>query len=123
MDIIMHNTYNYPTYSPLKVNLNILKKIHLNCSTEVPFYDHHGNIYTQHDDIVMRSAFGPTFSNFYTTHLENNVYSYKFLKKCLTYVDDILLFVNNTNELFNQQLAFQNNFVFSVTYKLKTNIS
>ena len=75
-DIIIHNIYNNFIYPPLEINHKILRKILLSCTTGIPFYDHHGNIYIQHDVIAMESALGPTFSNFYVAHLENKVFNY-----------------------------------------------
>ena len=59
----MNNIYNNPSLSPLKINSNILWKLLLTCTTEVPFYDHLGNIYVQTDGVSMGSVLGPIFSN------------------------------------------------------------
>ena len=67
----MHNIYNKPQNPPLKIYTNILRKILLSCTTEVSFYDYHGNIYKQQDSIAIEFALEPTFSNFYKAHLEN----------------------------------------------------
>ena len=45
IDVIINNIYNNPSLPPLKINSNILRKIRLTCTTEVPFHDHRGNIY------------------------------------------------------------------------------
>ena len=45
IDIIINNIYNNPSLPPLKINPNILRKLLLTCTTEVPFYDHLENIY------------------------------------------------------------------------------
>ena len=47
IDIIINNIYNDPSLPFLKINPNILQKIILTCTTEVPFYNHLSNIYTQ----------------------------------------------------------------------------
>ena len=47
IDIIVNNIYNNSSFPPQKNNSNILRKILLTCTTEVPFYDHLGNIYIQ----------------------------------------------------------------------------
>lgn len=57
------------------MNPMILKKILIMCTTEVPFYDHLGNIYTQIDGVAMGSVLGPTFSNFYMANLENKIFN------------------------------------------------
>ena len=43
--IIINDIYHHPTLPPLKINSNTLRKILLLCTTQVPFYDPHGNIY------------------------------------------------------------------------------
>ena len=63
---------------PLKINPNILQKILLTCTTEVPFYNQ-GNIYTQKDGVSMGSVLGLIFSNFYISDIENKI-SNKILK-------------------------------------------
>ena len=65
VDNIINNTYNNPSIPPLKINPNILRKLLLTCTTEVPFHDHLGNIYVQTDGVSMGSVLGPIFSNFY----------------------------------------------------------
>ena len=71
IDIIINNIYNNPSLPPLKINPNILRKLILTCTTEVPFYDNLGNIYVQTDGVSMGSVLGPIFSNFYMSDLEN----------------------------------------------------
>lgn len=51
----------------------ILCKLLLSCITQVPFYDHHSNIYTQIDNIVIGATFSPIL--FYTVHLENKMFN------------------------------------------------
>lgn len=67
IDIITNYIYNNPLMQPLKINPNILKKILLICTTQVPFYDYLNNIYLQMDGVSMGSVLGPTFRNFYVT--------------------------------------------------------
>ena len=59
IDIIINNIHNNPSLPPLKINPNILRKLLLTCTTEVPFYDHLGNIYVQTDGVSMGSVLGP----------------------------------------------------------------
>ena len=40
MDIIINNIHNNPSLPPLKINPNILRKILITYTTEVPFPDH-----------------------------------------------------------------------------------
>ena len=56
-----------------QTNPNILK-ILISCIIEVSFYNHHTNIYLQHDGIVMKSALGPANNNFFSVHVENRIF-------------------------------------------------
>ena len=56
INIIINNIYHHPTFPPLKINSNSLRKIFLLCATEQPFYDPHGNIFIQKDGIAMESV-------------------------------------------------------------------
>ena len=47
IDIIINNIYNNQSLSLLKINPNILRKLLLTYTTEVPFHDQLGNIYIQ----------------------------------------------------------------------------
>ena len=122
IDIIINNIYNNPSLPPLKINPNILRKLLLTCTTEVPFYDHLENIYVQTDGVSMGSVLGPIFSNFYMSDLENRIFnSIKKPPIYLRYVDDILILTNNINEINILQDTFQNNSVLNFTHELNKN--
>ena len=59
IDILINDIYNDPSLPPLKINPNILRKILLTCTTQVPFHDHLGNIYVQTDGVSMGSVSPP----------------------------------------------------------------
>lgn len=65
----MPNVYNRPPYPNPNIRPNNLLK--LSCTTQLHFYDHYVNIYTQNDGIAMGSTLGPTLSAFYICQLEN----------------------------------------------------
>ena len=99
INIIMNNVYHHPTLPLLKINSNTLQKILLLSTTEVPFYDPHGNIFIQKDRIAMGSVLVPIFSNFYMSALENKVFN--TINKpniYLRHANDILL-NNNIDEI------------------------
>ena len=109
IDIIINDIYNNPSLRPLKINPNILRKILLTCTTEVPFHDHLGNIYVQTNGVSMGSVLGPIFSNVYISDLENTVFN--CMRKppiYLRYVDDILILANDIDEIKLQD-TFQKN--------------
>ena len=120
--IIINNIYNNPPLPPLKINPNILQKLFLICTTEVPFHDHLGNIYVQTDGVSMGSILGPIFSNFYMSNLENRIFnSIKNPPIYLRYVDDILIFANNINKINILLDTFQKNSVLNFTHELNKN--
>ena len=115
VDIIINDIYNNPSLLPLKINPDILRKLLLTCTTEVPFHDHLGNIYVQTDGVSMSSAQGPIFSNFYMSDLKNKIFnSIKKPPIYQRYVDDILILVNNINEIIILLDTFQKNSVLNV---------
>ena len=122
IDIIINNIYNNSSLPPLKINPNILRKILLTCTTEVPFYDHLGNIYAQKDGISMRSALGPIFNNFYMSDFENKIF--KKIKEpsiYLRYVDDILILFNDITKINMLPEIFPKNSFLNFTHELNKN--
>ena len=122
INIIINNIYNNPSLPPLKINPNILRKLLLTCTTEVPFHDHLGNIYIQTDGVSIGSVLGPIFSNFYMSDLKNRIFN--SIKKpliYLRYVDDILILANNINKINILQDTFQKNSVLNFTHELNKN--
>ena len=119
VDIIVNNIYNNPSLPPLKINPNILRKLLLTYTTEVPFHDHLGNIYVQTAGVSMESVLGSIFSNFYMSDLENRIFnSIKKPPIYLRYVDDILILASNINEINILQDTFQNNSVLNFNHEL-----
>ena len=117
--MIIDNIYNNPSLPPLKINPNILQKLLLACTTEVPFHDHLGNIYIQTDGVCMGFVLGPIFINFYMSDLENR--SFNSIQKppiYLRYIDNILIVANNINEINILQDTFQKYSVLNFTHEL-----
>ena len=56
IDIIINDICNNLSLPPLKINPNILWKILLTGTTEVPFHDYLGNIYIQTDGVSLGSV-------------------------------------------------------------------
>ena len=73
VEIIINNIYNNASLPPLKIIPNILRKLLLTCTTEVPFHHRLGNIYVQTDGVSMSSVLGPIFCNFFMFDLENKI--------------------------------------------------
>ena len=122
INIIINNIYHHPTFPPLKINSNTLRKIFLLCTTEAPFYNPHENIFIQKDGITMGSVLGPIFSNFYMSALENKVFN--TINKpniYLRYADDILHLTNRTHEIIIIQETFQNNSILNFIQEISIN--
>ena len=114
---IINNIYNNPSLPSLKINPNILRKILLTCTTEVPFHDHLGNIYIQTDGVSMGSVLGSIFSNFCMSDLENKIFtSIRRHSIYLRYVDGIHI-LNDINEINILQDTFQKNSVLNFTHE------
>ena len=119
IDIIINNIYNNPSLPLLKINPNMLRKIPLTCTTEVPFYDHVGNIYTKKDGVSMESVLDPSFGNFYMSDLENKMFNkIKNPSVYLRYVNGMLILANDTNGINVLQDISQKNSVLNFTHEL-----
>ena len=122
IDIIINNIYNNPSLLPLKINLNILRKILLTCTTEVLFLDHLGNNHVQTDGVSMRSVLGLIVSDFYISDLENKIFN--SVRKPPIYqrfVDDLLILANDINEINILQDTFQKNSLLNFTHEQNKN--
>ena len=110
---IINNIYNNPSLPPLKIHPNIIRKILLTFTTEVPFHDHLGNIYVHTYRVSMRYVLGPIFCNFFKSKLENKIFnSIRKPPIYLRYVDDILFLANNINQInVHDTSTFQKNSV------------
>ena len=119
INIICKNVFNHPSLPPPKIKSDTLRKLLLACTTQVPFVDHNGNLYTQINGVSMGSCLGPTFSEFYMSHIENKTFQTENKPRLyLRYVDDILILINNTDDIIRLRNAFQNNSVLTFTYEL-----
>ena len=100
IDIFINNIYNNPSLPPVKIKPNLLEKILLTCTAEIPLNNHLGNIYVQTDRVSMGSILGSIFSNFYLSDPENTIFnSFRKPPIYLRYVDDILILAHDINEI------------------------
>ena len=114
IEIILQHIYHHTSLPPLKISPNILRKLLLACTTQVPFYDHKDNIYIQIDGVSMGSALGPLFANFYMGHLEDKIF--QLIDKpsiYLRYVDDILVLTEKVSDIENLKQVLHSNSVLS----------
>ena len=71
VDIIIDNIYNNPSFPPFKSNPNILRKLLLTCTNEVPFHNYLGKT----EGVSMGFVLGPIFSNLYMSDLKNRIFN------------------------------------------------
>ena len=91
-------------------------------TTEVPFVDPNGNIYTQINGVSMGSALGPTFAEFYMAHIENNIFINNPKPTLyVRYVDDILVLTNDLGEVFLLKNKFETNSILKFTVEVNQN--
>ena len=109
IDIILESAYNHESLAPPKLPSSILKELLVLCTTKTPF-NHGGKTYLQTDGVSMGSPLGPTFADFYMSHLEHKILSEnrasnpRFYNR---YVDDILAVFSRRSHvnLFKQRLT------------------
>ena len=120
IDIILQHTFNHPSLSAPKIPKPLLKQLLELCKKESPFYSPDGRLFIQRDGVVMGSALGPLFANFYMGHLEHEVINKQINKPHIycRYVDDIFLQINNEQEIINLKNAFETNSVLRFTYEM-----
>ena len=122
IEIILQHIYHHTSLPPLKISPNILRKLLLACTTQVPFYDHKDNIYIQIDGVSMGSALGPLFANFYMGHLEDKIF--QVIDKpsiYLRYVDDILVLTEKVSDIEDLKQVLHSNSVLTFTHELNVN--
>lgn len=110
IDIICQHVYRNSDISPPSINETTLRALLQSCTTECPFQNLDGKLYTQIDGVSMGSPLGVTFANFYMSHLENKVFENSpNLKPTVysRYVDDCFIIVNSPDEIEQLIEAFK----------------
>ena len=72
---ITERTFNHPNLPLPKISQEILKKMLTLCTRELAFIAPNGHLYRQVNGMAMRSPLGPTFANYYMSHIENLVFN------------------------------------------------
>ena len=92
------------------------------CTTQVPFTDHKGEIYTQINGVSMGSPLGPTFAEYYMAHLENHILQkFPAPKMYVRYVDDIIILANNIDYVHELKNILQKESVLTFSHELNIN--
>ena len=93
---------------PPPISENVLKKLLLICTTEVPFWDIGGKMYVQSDGVTMGSPLGPTFAIFFMSEIETRALANITIKPNIygRYIDDIFLLCdeNTLNTLKDEMI-------------------
>ena len=119
VNIICDRVYSHPTLAPPPISREVLKKLLLLCTTDVPFYDIDGNMWIQIDGVTMGSPLGPTFANFFMSEVEHRALDNIDNKPNIyvRYIDDIFLlcYEDTLNTLKNEMILISGlNFTFEV---------
>ena len=125
IDIIIDRAYNHPTILPPNIPANILRDLLTICTTETPFL-FNSNHYIQCDGVSMGSPLGPTFADFYMSHIESNLLSQDMISNpvfYVRYVDDILAIFNSKHHVHHFVNRFQRNSVLKFTTEFSKNNS
>ena len=120
IEIIVENAYNHPTLSAPKMPAATLHRLLKACTTEAPFRAPDGQLYYQIEGVAMGSPLGPTFANYYMTHIENQVLEDPEIRPhtYCRYVDDIYLVVRNEQHLLDLKSRMEAASVLSFTYEM-----
>ena len=123
IDIILECSYSHSSLPPPKMPKEILRQMLELCTKKAPFRSPGGDLYLQVEGVAMGSPLGPTFANFYMSHIENNVLSNTTNAPSIyaRYVDDIFVQVDNLEQLINLKEQFQNNSVLNFTFEASIN--
>ena len=124
INIIIERTYHHPNLLPPRIPPEILRKMLILCTKELAFTTPNGHIFKQIDGVAMGSPLGPTFANYYMSHLENTIFSNcPNVKPTLyaRYVDDIFLVVNDETEIVNMKNNFESHSILKFTYEMNIN--
>ena len=123
VDIIIDAVYNHQTLSSPLIPKLTLKTLLKTVTTETPF-TFENQVYYQIDGVSMGSPLGPTFSNFYMSHLEQTLFeNSNAIKKPYAYyryVDDTFLLVDSINDIQVLINNLESNSVLKFTYEIES---
>ena len=125
VNIICDRVYQHPTLAPPPIPKEVMRKLLLLCTTEVPFYDIDGKMWLQVDGVTMGSPLGPTFANFFMSEVENRALDNITTRPDIyaRYIDDMFLLCSeSTLEMLKKEMILISglNFTFEsgVNHKL-----
>ena len=122
IDIICKYVYQHPALPPPKIKPDIMRKLLRACTTQVPFTDHNGRLYTQINGVSMGSPLAPTFAEYYVAHIENGIFEkVPAPNMYVRYVDDILILTDNTDEVHKLKDIFQKESVLTFSHEFSNN--
>ena len=117
INIIIQRAYNHPNLPPPPLQKDELHSLLSICTQQTPFqFDN--RTFLQRDGVSMGSPLGPTFADFYMSHLEcnlleqNRISNPKFYHR---YVDDILAIFKSKNHVAHFIRRLKSNSVLNFT--------
>ena len=143
INIILDKVYNHTDIPPPPIPKNSLKELLEICTTQVPFRDPKGKMWTQIDGMTMGGPLSVRFADFFMSEVENQALNNISSRPSMygRYVDDVFLVCHETLMLelkdkmtvisglnftveksFNNKLPFLNVLVEKVTGQFKTSI-
>ena len=117
INIIIQKAYNHPNLPPPPLPEDELRSLLSICTQQTPF-QFENRTFIQRDGVSMGSPLGPTFADFYMSHLECNLLSQDRIsnpKFYYRYVDDILAIFKSKNHICHFIRRLKSNSVLNFT--------
>ena len=119
IDIILNRCYNQDSVQPPTIQKEDLQELLKICTQQTPF-KFKNQLYLQSDGVSMGSPLGPTFANYYMSHLETTVLNQQKVSnpaKYFRYVDDCFVVFNSSNHVRFLIQRLKNRSVLNFTYE------
>ena len=122
IDIIIATAYNHHSLPPPQIDADVMRQLLKICTTATPF-SFNGTNYVQKEGVSMGSPLGPTFADFYMSHVENYLLSQNRVSNpvfYVRYVDDTLAIFNSNNHVRHFINRLKANSVLNFTFDKMT---
>jgi len=122
IDYIIDSVYHHTDRPAPDIPLDTVKSLLQICTTETPF-EFEGETYVQVDGVSMGSPLGPTFADFYMSHLENKLLHEKKVSNpwyYKRYVDDIIAIFHSKSHVNWFKIRLSRNSILNFTHEEMT---
>ena len=122
IDIIIATAYNHHSLPSPQIDADVMRQLLKICTTATPF-SFNGTNYVQKEGVSMGSPLGPTFADFYMSHVENYLLSQNRVSNpvfYVRYVDDTLAIFNSNNHVRHFINRLKANSVLNFTFDKMT---